>query len=234
MNLNCRYLFLLVTSWLILPNLSLGQAQEFQNNYKSECAFAKELFFKNKEKIDKAATSCGTNSAFLFSIVAPEVTQFSYLSNKLENYSLKVFYVQGGKDYANFSIGYFQMKPSFIEELEKEISNSKTLSKTLKFCLIDNPTERSARVTRLERLETFEWQLIYLTAFYQVLELKYKNLTFENSKEKLRFYATAYNSGFNKPIEQLKRLQTKNYFPHFSEKKYNYADLACWFLEELN
>ena len=104
MNLNCRHLFLLITSWLILTNLTLAQPQEFQNNYKSECSFAKELFFKNKEKIEKAATSCGTNSALLYSIVAPEVTQFSYLSNKLENYSLKVFYVQGGKDYANFSI----------------------------------------------------------------------------------------------------------------------------------
>ena len=234
MNLNCRYLFLLVTSWLILPNLSLGQAQEFQNNYKSECAFAKELFFKNKEKVDKAAKSCRTNSAFLYSIVAPEVTQFSYLSNKLENYSLKVFYVQGGKDYANFSIGHFQMKPSFIEDLEQEINNSNTLKSKLKFCLIENPTERAARVTRIERLETFEWQLLYLSAFYQVLEHKFKKQKFESTYEKLKLYATAYNSGFNKPIEQLKRLQTKTYFPHFSENKYNYADLSCWFLEELN
>ena len=36
---------------------------------------------------------------------------------------LKALYINLGEDYANFSIGQFQMKPSFAESIHKQITD---------------------------------------------------------------------------------------------------------------
>ena len=63
-----------------------------------------------------------TCADFIYSIVAPEITQYSFIRNTLESYTLNVLYVQYGRAYADYSIGFFQMKPSFIEEHGKTYS----------------------------------------------------------------------------------------------------------------
>lgn len=44
--------------------------------------------------------------------------RYNALKDDIESESLKVLYVQFGKTYADFSIGVFQMKPSFAEGVE--------------------------------------------------------------------------------------------------------------------
>jgi hypothetical protein len=206
-----------------------SQSLTFCDSFESQCDFANTFYKEHKSEFEKLARSVGTNAEFLYAIVAPEITQFSYLENALESHSLKVFYVQGGKEYSNFSIGYFQMKPSFVEELEMGIKHSIQLKKSFDFCLFDYPNERSSRVTRLKRLETLEWQMIYLQVFYELVEEKFRNKKFKNVYEKLSYFSAAFNSGFNKSIEDLKLMQKKRMFPHFSENKFNYSDLSCGF-----
>ncbi len=55
------------------------------------------------------------------SIVLPELIRWNALQDIMETTALELLYVEKGKDGADFSIGYFQMKPSFIENLENYV-----------------------------------------------------------------------------------------------------------------
>ena len=61
-----------------------------------------------------------------YSIVAPEVSQYDAVSDFMEVTALEIKYVRGGN--CDYSIGYFQMKPSFGESLEKEVFKSRKLT----------------------------------------------------------------------------------------------------------
>ena len=142
-------------------------------------------------------------------------------------------YVQGGTVYANFSIGYFQMKPSFIERLEEYAAADTVLKTKYAACLFANPNERASRVARIDRLNTVEWQIIYLMLFCEMLQKQFENVVFTNTEEQLRFYASAYNCGFHKSEQQIKETEQKALFPHFSRKKFKYSDIAVWFYGEV-
>ena len=53
-------------------------------------------------------------------VVFPEIVRYSDLEDLIQIRALKVLYVQYGRKYADFSVGHFQMKPSFIEQLEAD------------------------------------------------------------------------------------------------------------------
>ena len=208
-------------------------AQSYSELYPKECETTKQFFVEHKQKFEQASKNTGVTAEFLFAVVAPEITQFSYLSNKLETYSLKVMYVQGGTDYANFSIGYFQMKPAFIEQLEAYAAADSILKTKYATCLFANPNERTTRVTRIDRLNTVEWQITYLSLFCEILQKRFSNLSFATIEEQLQFYASAYNCGFLKSEQKIREIEQKALFPHFSQKKFKYSDIAVWFYLEI-
>jgi len=51
---------------------------------------------------------------FAIAIVFPEIIRFSAILDIIESSALKTLYIQNGEKYADFSIGYCQMKPSFV------------------------------------------------------------------------------------------------------------------------
>lgn len=53
----------------------------------------------------------------LQAIVFPEIMRYNGLKDGIETESLRTLYVQFGEDYADFSIGLFQMKPCFAQQL---------------------------------------------------------------------------------------------------------------------
>jgi len=234
MNTNSNKNFLV---WLLLIFFAINanaQNEEYCKEYEKDCQNAKVFFAEHKNKLEYAAKTCSLSAEFLFAIVAPEITQFSYLRNKIETYSLKVFYVQGGKDYSDFSIGVFQMKPSFIENLENFINTDKDLKNKHKKFLFENPNERQSRVERVERLGSTDWQIEYLALLCTVVNRKFADINFANEEEKLRFYASAYNSGFHKAEQKIKETEQKALFPHFSRQKFKYSDIAVWFYREVS
>ena len=211
---------------------SQSQVDDYINKYSKDCENTKSFFAEHKNEFDNAASTCGLSAEFLFAIVSPEISQFSYLQDRAETYALKVFYVQNGKDYSDFSIGLFQMKPSFIESLENYISaNTELKSKFQKF-LFTKPDEKQARVERIERLSSLQWQIEYLALFCVVVNHKFRNAVFVTDKQKLCFYANAYNSGFHRTEEALKSVKGA-YFPRFSKTKYRYMDISVWFYNEV-
>lgn len=162
-------------------------------------------------------------------IVAPEISQYSSASNFLELRALFISYKNFGK--GDFSVGYFQMKPSFIEALEKEISANNNLKKKYGSYLLSG-TQEEIRSARLKRLSSLEWQLKYLEVFMDVARIKTAGMSFKGSMPKLRYWATLYNSGFHSSPKRVAEMQKKKYFPR-KINQYNYADVAVEFYQLL-
>ena len=197
------------------------------------CSEAFDYYKKNQFFSDYVRENLTLSPAFVFSIVAPEITQYMYLQDKLETMASKVLYINVGNDYGNFSLGIFQMKPSFIEDLEKEVKADSALT-SFRFILPDSSTsERDKRMIRIDRLEDENWQIKYLCLFSTIIQLKYSKTLFPSESEKLKFFATAYNTGFNKPESTIRIMQEKKFFPHFSTDKFSYSEISVCFFKEL-
>ena len=231
MFINWTKIFLLTV--IILNDSNFGQS--YLELFPKESEKANRFFVEYKEDFEKAGKNVGLSAEFLYAIVAPELSQYGYLSNKMETYALKVMYVQGGTAYANFSIGFFQMKPSFIEQLETFLVTKgyEELKKEFSHCLFIDSDSRQARVERVDRLNNIEWQMKYLTLFCAIVNKRFGAISFANEEERLRFYASAYNSGFHKTERQIKEMETKAFFPRVSTEKFNYSDVAVGFYNEV-
>ncbi len=189
-----------------------------------------------QEQFKECALFCHEESLFLQSIVFPEVMRYNQLKDDIETESLRTLYVQFGEDYANFSIGLFQMKPSFavhVEEKVKQLLPDNTY-KELQLAYTNTDAE-SIRAERLERLEDDNWQLVYLTAFVLICKETYKHKKFTNNIERLQYYATVYNAGFDRSENYIsKKITQENYYlnQQMPGKKFKYAALAKWFFEK--
>ena len=60
-------------------------------------------------------------------VVLPEVARFNGFSNFFETAALEAFYVEDGSGVVDFSIGPFQMKPSFAERVEHRVAAQPSL-----------------------------------------------------------------------------------------------------------
>lgn len=217
---------------LLLPIYCIAQGRGYPETYASECREALSFWTAHKSEFKIAAERAGVPASFLFAIVAPEISQYGSLTDKAQTYALKTLYVQMGKGYADFSIGRFQMKPSFVEQLEQYIQSVDTLLVLFPEVRMTDKKGRSARVELVRRLEQQEWQMKYLALFCRVVQHRFRRMKFESEQEKLRFYANAYNAGFMLDGERLRRYKGA-FFPHLAKQKFRYADVSLWFYENL-
>lgn len=228
---------LLIKTYLIIllffsSGLCVAQGRLYSEIYKDECRDAMTYWQSHKKDFNIAACRAGVSAEFLFSIVAPEVSQYDRLMDKAQTYALKILYTQFGNGYADFSIGKFQMKPSFIEQLEYYIMDKDTLLSLFPEVLIEDKVGKSARIERISRLEDMDWQMVYISLFCKVLQYRFSNVEFVTNEEKLKFYANAYNRGFLFCSSVLRQKQ-KACFPHFAIAKFCYADISLWFYNNL-
>ena len=206
--------------------------QSYCELFSIECSDAKVFYQNHKSEFDNSSSGTNLTGKFLFSIVAPEITQYNWLKDKAESMALKVLYVQQGNSYADFSIGNFQMKPSFIESMEKFVQKDAVkLSEFLPLIIKENDIKQ-ARILRLKRMEQLEWQLTYLKLFVKIVAIQFSKKTFINENEKLKFYASAYNCGFLKSETIIEKTSEKKHFPFFSIYKFKYKEIAEWFFIE--
>jgi hypothetical protein len=167
-------------------------------------------------------------------IVFPEIIRFKALEDKIQVRALKVLYVQYGRKYADFSVGHFQMKPTFAEQIEGDYNRlfsaeEKTAAEIAPFEAGDSSRLRKERVVRLDDLH---WQARYLRLLMMVMDKLYGNLTFANDLEKLRFYATAYTTGYAQGEKTIRRMMPTRHFHvqlFFPKTRYSYADIAAFY-----
>lgn len=168
----------------------------------------------------------------IYSIVAPEVAMYKSFLNIMETGAAEIFYTNMGGEYGNFSLGIFQMKPSFIEKIEgyyqKYCKRGKYLER-LKYTHDLNMDE--IRSERIDRLKSEEWQQIYLICFYEIMEIKFAG-KFPDLREKISFFAAAYNYGFLSSTNEIKRWEKKVSFPGRTEEAIiPYSELSVAYLE---
>jgi hypothetical protein len=199
--------------------------KHFGKNYEFAENFIRQnhhLFIKtfNNEKDARIASA----------IVFPELIRYNTLRDKIETGALRALYVQYGANYADFSIGFFQMKPSFAEYLEKQ--QSKATNTPNWVC--DALQDAESRSRRITRLSTLQGQMTYLSMFYDLMKNRFGEYIFLSDEEKIRFYATAFNTGCNRSYDEIMALSHNKQF-HTSLFKSNttpcfaYCDVAICF-----
>lgn len=173
-----------------------------------------ELFLQqNGTYFELAAKWSGNDPRFLKSIVFPELIRYHQLSDLFETAALEWLYVEGGSKAADFSIGHLQMKPSFIETLEGYVSSVESLRCKYGF-LVMSGSGSSFRKQRIVRLKTIQWQLAYLACFMEAVTHRFAEEDFKSEQQRLRFMATAYNTGFMKEPGFLRSQMRLSAFPY--------------------
>ena len=162
-------------------------------------------------------------------IVFPELIRYSMWQDEIERAAVNGLYVIKGTDGANFSIGRFQMKPSFAEEIEQEWNRS-SLSKEYGF-VFNLQQNNEARRSRIRRLSNMQGQCRYLAIFIRLLQQRHPQLEQLSEKEQVCFLATAYNRSFTASFQQIKKIQHERHFhtdviKTHSTCLYCYADIA--------
>ncbi len=214
-----------------------GQAVDYSALFNPEYEEAVQ-FIKTNAWIAGALGIGEGEGRLALAVVFPEILRFSALEDFIQVRALKVLYVQNGKKYANFSVGRFQMKPTFAEQVERDSNRLLTAEERAAagaplFPLADTVEIRRDRVYRLDDLK---WQVRYLGLFMRIMNRKHAPTAFADERERLRFYATAYNAGYTNSEKTIRRLMpSKSYHtgPFDSEIKYCYADVALSFFDRL-
>jgi hypothetical protein len=196
-------------------------------------AYAAALDFAGRHaEADEIFRAWGIPASFAWAIVFPELIRYSALADAIETGNLKVLYVQFGRGYADFSVGHFQMKPSFAETLERDFlrladENDRARIGDTPFARADTVENRRARARRLTDVAG---QAQYLAMFVRVLDKLYPRETWTDDTDKLRFYATAYNIGYKRSGAQIRKQAAIPRFHTsliFTKPAYSYAAIAA-------
>ena len=190
-----------------------------------------------KKIIQEESAAWASPPEEVLAIISPELIRHHLLRDFFETQALELAYVRFGKGTADFSIGHFQMKPSFIEKLEYHLSQDPDFQQEFHPLLtFTSEKPKAQRKERLARLQDFRWQLQYAYAFYRLGLHRFAILKTAPARERIAFLAAAYNFGFDEPEADICQWQTTVAFPY--GKKYrgaqsSYAELALAFYGEL-
>lgn len=90
--------------------------------FERDIRLALEFLLQNEEIIDDVLSDLNeSEKAEVLSIVFPEIIRWNEFQDVIEISADRTLYVNGGSKLGDFSLGSFQMKPSFIESLERYI-----------------------------------------------------------------------------------------------------------------
>ncbi|RYF89536.1 MAG: hypothetical protein EOO03_05800 [Chitinophagaceae bacterium] len=226
-------MLLVITGSMFLYAKRKYQQADFGASFGTKSTIAMNKLAQMQELFITCAPICNADATFMQAIVFPEVMRYNSLKDGIEAESLRTLYVQLGNEYADFSIGIFQMKPSFAEQVEEKAEHllSPAIKKELQLQYDSDDTEEIRR-QRVERLQDAEWQMIYLTAFTALCNQKYANKKFENNLEKMQWYATVYNAGFDRTDAYIsKKIKEEHFYlqQDMPGKTFRYAAIAGWY-----
>jgi hypothetical protein len=206
---------------------------DFGKTFGHKAILATEKLSNLQQSFGLCSKVCKQDVKFMQSLIFPEVMRYNSLKDDIETESLKTLYVQFGQEYANFSIGLFQMKPTFAIQVETKAKQLLTDSIYKELQLNYEVTdEELIREKRIERLRDNQWQLVYLTAFICICNETYEQKQFTSKQEKLQWYATIYNAGFDKKDTYIyQKIKEENFYLQqgMPNKKFKYAAIVAWY-----
>jgi hypothetical protein len=214
----------------------LSQTLNYQEIFGQDWTNAEEFVRVNEPWIKVNLEKYNINYKEAISIIFPELVRYSALLDKMEITLLKALYINLGKHYANFSIGRFQMKPSFAEEIRKEAPGIMgRRSHKLVRDSIDFEDERSFRASVVDDLEDTRTELNYLIVFIKICEKRFE-LRKMTEDERIKFLAAAYNYGFFNSMDDIEKMTEKKFFTTkvLGSDKYSYSDISLyWYYNNL-
>lgn len=205
-------------------------ADIFGSDYKDASAF----MYKNQGRFKEALGE--EHYKMAMAVVFPEQIRYKLLLDFFETQALLQIYVEEGTEAADFSIGSFQMKPSFAEALETYCTDKSGFSNSAvtKFKAEGITAVRRERVKRLQDLD---WQLIYLSTFVKVVYHRFPHLKNCSDTDCVGFLAAAYNTGFSKTRKQIEDAAKLSIFPYgkmLGNEQHNYTDIAEYFYKTIS
>lgn len=222
---------LLISFILFCGSGSLNPAEYFGESFSEAVTFYK----TNHSYYQQFFRSFGVDPKLAAAVVFPETIRYSRFRDFFETTALELAYVNGGKEASDFSIGRFQMKPSFVEGLEQAVAGD-----TIRYAQFaeivaydDCTTERATRKTRVARLQQFRWQVLYLACFVTIATNRFSDQIKANRCETLRILSSAYNLGLNARYADLLRVSQVKSFPYGNplNGRFSYYDVANYFYQ---
>lgn len=197
----------------------------YRSQFAEEYSEALHFLQSNKTTISNICTKYGTDEELLKAVVFPELTRYSLFKDFFESSGNEMLYVKGGRTLCDFSIGNYQMKPSFAEDVEQLVSISSCHNMFAGLNQYEATDEQGIRAERVQRLKQTGWQTTYLCAFIALTANKAP--AFTAREEEIKFFAAAYNMGVKKSAQEIMAWQTVAAFPYGKGKsKFAYADVA--------
>jgi len=220
-------LFLFFASNQILAQ----KIEDYHASHQSEFEEAL-LWVKNHKQL--IIKYLGQDAKKILSIAFPELVRYKAWQDFLEMSSLEIAYVSEGSQQVDFSVGCFQIKPSFVEYLESQQKNYFLEERYAKYLNLNHLEKKQARKKRLERLKTPEAQLAYLKIFYKMAQQKFPHLQKLSEKKQLIFLANLYNAGLQCSVLAIEKLEKQKKFPYgkrYKGTQYNYGEISWYFYQ---
>ncbi len=162
-------------------------------------------------------------------VIFPELVRYSALLDKIEITLLKTLYINLGDDYADFSIGPFQMKPSFAETIQEKAGSLKDKIRNQFRLRSQAENDREYRASIVKDLEDPGSQFLYLICFLKICDSTF-NLEKADDNFRVKFLSSAYNCGLNKSFEQINEMSGKKFFNTklYATENYSYSDISLY------
>ncbi len=167
-------------------------------------------------------------------VVFPELVRYSAIRDKMETSMLKTLYRNLGNDYADFSVGAFQVKPSFAEKIREEVSLLEGWRMKSLFRKKNSYQNlREFRGAIISDLEDPKSEFKYIIALIAICENRFPGITGYDTT-KIRFLATAYNTGFWKSEEEIEKMSNSKFYNTklFKTENYSYADVSLFWYKQ--
>lgn len=201
-----------------------------------EWEWAHTIAADNREQWYEVFEDFALDSEECEAIIFPELLRYSRFQDSAETAALLALYVKGGVKSSNYSVGVFQMKPSFVEEIEKAWMESPLKDEYQLYFIKGDSNDIRRR--RVERIKDQKWQCVYLALFVHLLLEREPSLKDLPAESRIKYLATAYNYRFSASLPQLKeRMARKTFHLDIVRLKntttYYYCELAAKHFQEL-
>ncbi len=192
----------------------------------------KEIFEEHYDRAELFIEDISEKSTAIFKRTEEDNKNYS----NPDNDPLELVYINTGL--VDFSIGRFQIKPSFAEKVETYVlSDSIAYPDCYQIFSYPSDDAIAIRRERVDRLKSLDYQIYYLSAFYKIMLSKYPRLKSWKTEYKVRFLSTAYNHDFEAPKSTIDEFIDKNFYPWGIKRqsvKYNYSDISWFYFQDQN
>lgn len=209
--------------------ITSAQSTDYRSLFGKDWEKAEAFVSENQSWMKRLSDDYDVSYNEAVAIVFPELIRYSALRDKMEITLLKTLYTYRGEEYANFSVGHFQMKPSFAESIHENLSSlrgrlrNQIREKAVKDDLV------AYRGKIVKDLEQPESQFLYLAAFIKICENVF-GLQKYDKLQRIKFLSTAYNFGFRGSKEEINSRIDKKFFytKLVKTETYSYSDISAY------